>query len=218
MMTIPFSLSILMYHSIAVNPNDPHAIAPADFAQQMEALSRQNINVVDLEEGLRRLDRWVVNPSVVITFDDALRDFLVNAAPILKHHSFPATMFVPTQFVGGSAQWDSYDKRKPLLTWDELQAIRQMGFSIGSHTISHPKLIDCTADQLQTELADSLTVLQTRLVKITAILAYPGGHYGPREMAAACQSGYVGAVGVASRLANFPWTNRFRLRRRKWSQ
>jgi peptidoglycan/xylan/chitin deacetylase (PgdA/CDA1 family) len=93
-----------------------------------------------------------------------------------------------------------------------------LGFSIGSHTVSHPHLVNCDAGQLDLELRRSLETLRQRLPSVAPVLAYPGGFYGQREMRAARQAGYMGCVGVSSRLANYPWTNRYRLRRRKWTQ
>ena len=215
---MPLELSILMYHSIADNPKDPHAIRPADFERQMAALSRQKVRVVDLTAALRQLRQFNFERCVAITFDDALRDFLTYAVPILSAYRFPATMFVPTELVGKTAAWDSYDKSKALLSWDELQAVQRMGFSIGSHTVSHPRLVNCDGTQLDFELRHSLETLQAHLPTVAPILAYPGGFYGPREMHAAHDAGYIGCVGVSSRLANYPWTNRYRLRRRKWTR
>lgn len=211
-------LSILMYHSIADNPKDPHAVRPANFEQQMAELSRLNVRVVDLMEALPRLRQWHFERCVAITFDDALQDFLANAVPVLRAYCFPATMFVPTGLVGKTAAWDSYDKSKPLLSWDELQEVHRLGFSIGSHTVSHPRLINCDAIQLSFELRHSLEMLQEHMPSVAPILAYPGGLYGQREMDAARKAGYTACVGVSSRLANYPWTNRYRLRRRKWTQ
>src|SRR5690349_17819808 len=94
-------LRILMYHSIADNPKDIHAVPPAEFDKQMAELSQQSghgkMKVVSLIEGLRLLREGKAWQGLMaITFDDALRDFLANAVPILKKYDFPATMFVPT--------------------------------------------------------------------------------------------------------------------------
>jgi peptidoglycan/xylan/chitin deacetylase (PgdA/CDA1 family) len=216
-------LRILMYHSIADNPKDIHAIWPDEFDKQMAELSQQSkrgeVKVVGLMEGIRLLREgkaW--RGLMAITFDDALRDFLLNAVPVLKKYDLPATMFVPTNYIGGTAEWDSYDKSKPIMTWDELAEVSSQGFDIASHTLSHPRLINCDSQQLDYELSYSMETIHSHIPNAVPLLSYPGGFYGKREMQAAEQAGYVGCVGVSSRLANYPWTNRFRLRRRKWAQ
>ena len=207
---------ILMYHSIADNPKDPHAVHPEVFAAQMEQLASSGMRVVELERALRELSAWDGKCRVVISFDDAYCDFLANAAPVLRHYSFPAIVFAPTGLLGGSAAWDSYDKSKPLMDWDELGEVRRLGFDLAGHSVSHARLTECSDAELEREMCDSLGSLQARFDQIVPALAYPGGHFGPRERAAARRAGYVAAVGVTSRLANYPWTDLYALRRRKW--
>src|SRR5438132_348598 len=77
-------LRILMYHSISANPADPYAIPPDAFRRQMEHLRESGRQVVSLEEGLRCLqESSKVTRPVVLSFDDACRDFLTSALPVL---------------------------------------------------------------------------------------------------------------------------------------
>jgi len=64
-------------------------------------------------------------------------------------------------------------------------------------------------------LRGSLDELRKRLPEVVPLLSYPGGYFGKREMLAARAAGYAGAVGVASRLKNYFWTNPYHLRRRR---
>ena len=41
-------------------------------------------------------------PQLALTFDDGLASVLANAAPVLRHHGIPATMFVVTGWPTGS--------------------------------------------------------------------------------------------------------------------
>jgi peptidoglycan/xylan/chitin deacetylase (PgdA/CDA1 family) len=104
--------AILMYHSVA----PPEAAPYVDFAWRMSAecfeeqvrfLTRHR-RVVALSELVERL-RSGVDPepgTVVLTFDDGYRDNLEVAAPILRRHGAPATLFLATAYVGrGETQW-----------------------------------------------------------------------------------------------------------------
>lgn len=214
---IPSALRILMYHSIAHNPRDPHAVTPEAFEAQMYALAASGVRVVPLMEGIRAVRRLVSpQPMTAITFDDGYRDFLTHAAPILKRYSLPALLFIPTGLVGKTAQWDSYDRSKPLLDWDELREVERQGFDIASHSVSHPRLVDCDEVMLEYEYRDSMAELAIHLERVTPVFAYPAGYAGMREVTMARKTGYLAAVGVTSRMLNHPWTNPYRLRRQKW--
>ncbi len=51
------------------------------------------------QESIRRLNG---KPSCVLTFDDGWYDFYTNCFPILKAHGVPATVFLPTDFIGSN--------------------------------------------------------------------------------------------------------------------
>ena len=166
-----------------------------------------------------RLRQWKLEPkSVALTFDDAYEDFLADAVPILRQHSFAATVFAPTGLLGGTAKWDTYDKTKRLMDWSEMREVERLGHQVASHTVSHPRLTECDEAMLDRELRGSLDSLREHLSQPVPILSYPGGYFGRREMRAARRSGYVGAVGVASRWLNYPWTNPYHLHRKRWAQ
>ncbi len=213
-----FGLSILMYHSIADNPSDLHATPVELFARQMLALSNQGYRVLDLLDALKGLSQWKnIYRTVVLTFDDAYLDFLTNAVPILKERGFSATVFAPTGLLGGTSVWDTYDKTKRLLDWDGLKEVERLGFRVGSHTVSHRHLPECDAFDLDYELRSSLDVLGQHLRDVVPVLSYPGGNYGRREVHAAKHAGYVASVGVSNVRCNYPWSDPYRLRRRRGS-
>ncbi len=101
------NLQILVYHRI----NDENDLFfPATpikiFERQMDYLAH-NFNVCDLETAVDRLRRAdVPENAVVVTFDDGYRDNYLNAFPILKHFSIPATIFLATDAIDtGKVLW-----------------------------------------------------------------------------------------------------------------
>jgi peptidoglycan/xylan/chitin deacetylase (PgdA/CDA1 family) len=207
-------LTILMYHSIANNPSDPNAVSRGSFSAQMQYLADHHWKVVSLEEGMQRLQNGLgLRKFAVITFDDGYIDFLTTALPILQQFSYPATMFVPTGLVGGRAIWDSHDKSKELMNWEQVREVTRRGVAIGSHTITHAILTGCNDRTLEHELAGSLTSLRERFGSIYPALAYPSGAFSPREMQAAEKAGFVCGLGTCSRWGNGPGTPRLCLRR-----
>jgi peptidoglycan/xylan/chitin deacetylase (PgdA/CDA1 family) len=54
-------------------------------------------------------------PHCVLTFDDGWRDFYTNAYPLLKRYQIPATVFLPTDFIG-SESWFWMDRLAYLIS------------------------------------------------------------------------------------------------------
>lgn len=96
-----------------VLPDDPAPFSPnailqvrPDFLDYViERVRDLGIDIVSLDEALERLAApRKGRPFVVLTFDDAYRDNLRHALPILTRHEAPFTLYVPTAFVDGVGQ------------------------------------------------------------------------------------------------------------------
>ncbi|MCJ2178373.1 glycosyltransferase [Novosphingobium album (ex Hu et al. 2023)] len=187
-------LPILMYHRIA---NDgPEGLAqwrtlPAAFEQQLSWMRDngwQGITLSRLQETFER-GRALPERSVLLTFDDATRDFMDTALPLLHRYGFPSALFVPTGKVGQTADWDqSFGEAAPLLNWEEITALRFCDVEIGAHGIMHLPLTGLPSAQLLRELAGSRAVLQRVLDTPVTALAYPFGDFDPviRDVAETC--------------------------------
>ncbi len=114
-------LRVLTYHRIAEIDDRPWlntriiSATPSMFAQQMNFLSKK-FHVVSMENVLDsvRKNKCLPKRAVLITFDDAYRDFAENAWPILKRLNMPATIFVPTAYP---------DHPERLFWWDKLYQV-----------------------------------------------------------------------------------------------
>jgi len=93
-----------------VLPEDPPAFSPnailqirPDFLDYViERVRDLGIDIVTLDEAVERLAApKKPKPFVVLTFDDAYRDNLEYALPILLRHEAPFTLYVPTALVDG---------------------------------------------------------------------------------------------------------------------
>jgi peptidoglycan/xylan/chitin deacetylase (PgdA/CDA1 family) len=102
---------ILLYHRISAG-GDPQAlsVAPARFAQQMEALRKGKWTPIALGElvRLQQARKGIPRGSVAVTFDDGYLDNLLNARPVLERFDIPATVFVTTGKTGQDTPfwWD----------------------------------------------------------------------------------------------------------------
>jgi peptidoglycan/xylan/chitin deacetylase (PgdA/CDA1 family) len=144
--------------------------------------------------------------TVAVTFDDAHRSVLELARPVLDEVGFPATVFVPTDYAGTGAPmaWEGYDRwlgteHEPelrCLPWDDLLALQESGWEIGSHTCSHPHLTRLTDEELERELVESRHVCEARTGRPCVSFAYPYSDHDDRTVEATRRGGYGLAVTV----------------------
>jgi peptidoglycan/xylan/chitin deacetylase (PgdA/CDA1 family) len=139
--------------------------------------------------------------TLVVTFDDAYRSVLEFAAPVLRSLGLPGTVFVPTDFPGragpmtwaGIEEWlgGPFEDELTPLAWDELGALASVGWEIGSHTRSHPRLTQLGDAELAEELAGSKAALEEALGLPCTSIAYPYGDIDQRVVNATAAAGYL---------------------------
>ena len=182
--------AVVVYHAIGSVPRSaPHwngFVRPERFAAQMAYLAAHR-RVVDLDAILDG-DPSPGPPRVAITFDDAYRNVLEHAVPVLREHGFPATFFVSTKWIGASNGWDP---RGPLelMTGDELAELARSGFAVESHGHAHVDYARMEAAAAADDVRTSVERLTELLGRPPRYLAYP---YGRATAAAAAEAARLG--------------------------
>ena len=190
----------LMYHHISPEPTSVWHTHPDRLAETIAACVEAGYRFCHAREFLSGADK-----VAMLTFDDAYRCVLERAAPIVRAFDVPATLFVPTDFVG--KELDGY----PVLSWPELRALSDAGWSLQSHGCSHRPFTDLTAGQMRTELAKSKRILERQLGRPVDSFAYPFGMV-PQDagyLAALASSGYACAFLATGGPIRIPPDNRF---------
>lgn len=127
--------------------------------------------------------------TFTLSFDDAHRS-LLEVVDLLADRRVRPTVFVPTGYVGTSDEF---------LSWDELRFLRDRGWIIGSHSVSHPRMGWRLYDEddaayrrrLREECARSRETLERELGVDVALFAYPFGEDPPAAREAAAAAGYA---------------------------
>lgn len=204
---------ILMYHSVA--DQGPAELAPyrmpvAKFAEQLRYLRRHGYYSITVAEWARciREKRSLPGRPIILTFDDGYEDFLDNAWPLLERSDFTATLFVVTEKVGTSADWDELASAPlKLLGWDAVRKLADAGVEIGSHSASHKDFLTLTSEQVFDEGIRARDGLRASLGAEIDIIAFPWGRSDPAGREALRRGGYsVGLTteGGASTLTDDP--------------
>jgi peptidoglycan/xylan/chitin deacetylase (PgdA/CDA1 family) len=87
----------------AFAPNRGLEVTPEFLAQVLEALRRRDVDVVDLDEALHRLQQPDARRFAVFTFDDGYADSLRATLPVFERFEAPFTLFVTTGLIDGTA-------------------------------------------------------------------------------------------------------------------
>ena len=171
---------VLLYHRVSDEFRDGVTVGIEQFDQHMAYLAkRYPIASIDDVAAGRVPKTRDGKPVIAVTFDDGYRDNYENAVPILLRHRVPASFFVSTGMIGRDVGF-KHDLTKlgralPNMDWDQLREMRDMGFLIGSHTVSHLNCAKADEIQLKQELADSKKALELELGLEDVLFAYPFG-------------------------------------------
>lgn len=197
---------ILCYHGLSDSWPSPSAIPVERLERQLQHVLERGYRGITFSEAVSRPR----GKTVAVTFDDAYRSIGEHAGPLLSRLGVPATVFVPTQWVGRDAPmaWRGIDRyvggvhEAELLpmSWEEIASLADAGWEIGSHTRSHPDLTTLADDALDAELADSRADVEARLDRPCPAIAYPYGHVDARVIDAAGRAGYRTGAALPLRL------------------
>src|SRR5437660_179327 len=101
-------LSILILHRVLPKgdplfPNEPVA---TEFDELLRHI-KSTYNVLRLSDAIERLQAGSLpRRALSISFDDGYADNLSVAAPILRTHGLPATLFITTGYLDGGSMWN----------------------------------------------------------------------------------------------------------------
>jgi peptidoglycan/xylan/chitin deacetylase (PgdA/CDA1 family) len=198
---------VLCYHALSPTWDAALSTTPQLFERQLSTLVRRGYRGATFTEAVMAPPAERV---LCVTFDDAYRSVDRLARPILDRLQLPATVFAPTDQIGaeGPLRWSGIDRwiggphesELTPMSWQELRALVDHGWEIGSHTGSHPHLTQIDDASLESELTRSKAACERELNAPCTSLAYPYGDVDDRVVAAAARSGYTAAAALPGRL------------------
>jgi peptidoglycan/xylan/chitin deacetylase (PgdA/CDA1 family) len=168
--------AVITFHSIDDLPG-PLSYFPAGLEAMLDALAEAEIPILPL-------DRLLAGENgVSLTFDDGISTVFSTAMPILRERQLPAHVFVITKWVGGDNRWPGQPAESTpfkLMDWSQLEALRSAGFQIEAHTASHPDLRALSDAEIDAEMEEADTQIESRLGRRPRFFAYPYGYHDER--------------------------------------
>lgn len=163
-------------------------VTTANFDAQLALLHRlgyQTVTVAEIAAALRGEGTLPERP-IAITFDDGWAEQYSIAFPLLQKYGMKATFYVPSSYSTGGR----------VVTWEELEELRDAGMEIGAHTRKHVNLLAVSVADASYEISGSKSMLEAKLDITVESMAYPYGLYSGSTVALAQKAGYRAAVAL----------------------
>jgi peptidoglycan/xylan/chitin deacetylase (PgdA/CDA1 family) len=183
---------ILLYH--ALGPAQP-AITPQAFSAQLQWLAG-NAEVMSLS---RLLDAPGSGLQVALTFDDGYASLHELAEPLMRSFGMCGMVYLNTAHIG-------IDKRQPsdpglghypdqhFMTWHDVQALLDAGWSFGSHGVHHSDLARADLATRERELVDSRRTIEEKLQRPCEHFAFTWGRFNRGLQRQVRAAGYLSAA------------------------
>jgi peptidoglycan/xylan/chitin deacetylase (PgdA/CDA1 family) len=186
-----------------------YVVIEALFREQLARLEEKGIRGISVTEALRAptlphplTPTLPYRPGIAITFDDGSESDLIAAAPALKERGFNATFYAVPGLLG----------QRGYLSERQLRELSDLGFEIGSHSMTHAFLTDLDADRLHIEIVEAKDKLEQLLGRRVDHFACPGGRWNRHVSQIAELAGYR-SVATSRIAANPTSADPFRLAR-----
>lgn len=165
---------VLLFHSVDTS-RSPVSVSPDVLRYIIDWFVALGADFVPIER-LDSADFSTSQLKVAVTFDDAYESVLTHAAPILAEKGIPATVFVPTGYIGGLNSWDVGCSGIPELrvcNKSQLKELVSMGFMLGSHGVTHRPVTSWKRGDWKYELIASRECLEELVGKPVRSFSYP---------------------------------------------
>jgi peptidoglycan/xylan/chitin deacetylase (PgdA/CDA1 family) len=155
-----------------------YVVAERDFRRQLAWLNARQFGGLSVGEALG--GQAGEGPALAITFDDGCETDALTAAPLLSEAGFRATFYVVVGWLG-----------KPgYLAPAQVRELRDSGFEIGCHSMTHRYLTDLGPECLRAEVVEARRELEQILGQPVDHFSCPGGRWNARVARLAQTVGY----------------------------
>jgi peptidoglycan/xylan/chitin deacetylase (PgdA/CDA1 family) len=172
-------IPILLFHKIGYDPASGSMpwfyVSQAHFDSLLDTFKRKNYQSISIGDAVQA--ETSIGYRFVISFDDGYEGALRYAAPKLKEHGFAAIQFLVASRLGQRNEWDvGLDTRMERLMGEaQVREWLSLGFEIGAHTLTHPRLSTIPIREARNEIVGSKKRLEDVFGVRVKHFAYPYG-------------------------------------------
>ncbi len=189
---------VLLYHRLVNQSVEDDwaniAVQETVFRRQIEMLDHWGYTTITFEDFNLYLEGKLDLPRkpVIITFDDAYEEIHSVVRPILQKFGMRAVVFVVGDPSIRESVWDkNLGSVFKLLSEKQIIELKQDGFEIGSHSMTHPDLTHIPKEGVWQELLRSRMLLEILLNSPVRSFAYPYGLLNEPVKKMVAEAGYL---------------------------
>lgn len=140
------------------------------------------------------VEKEVLEPLISFEDDTKKNDAQAALSAALRHSSpsdIPEIMSSLSEQLNVELQLSG--REHPLMSWQQINDLKNRGFDIGGHTATHVNLGEAQASDYQAEIFDAKSNLEKELGQVAPTFAYPYGsfaHYTEEASQAVKEAGY----------------------------
>jgi len=175
-------LPILMYHKVSESEADGITISTEKLKQQFEFIRRKGYQTLSFDElaAAIKIGKPLPKHPLILTFDDAYRNFMEHAVPLLKTYGFKASVFIPVGYMGKTNSWDNGSD--PILSAAEIKELANTGgIEFGIHSFLHRSYAELDPAGMENDLDLCIQTLGYHNIPFVHVLAYPYGGYPKKD-------------------------------------
>jgi peptidoglycan/xylan/chitin deacetylase (PgdA/CDA1 family) len=207
---------VLTYHHVGPRPFGVRLkglfVSPKLFRRQLAELKTAGFSSSSMRA--ITLPRVEGRHRVYVTFDDGFRDVFEHALPILQELGFCSIVFLASEMIGKTNEWQQRagDVTVPLMDEAQIRDWLAAGQEIGSHTRTHPWLTRLSAEQAKEEIFTSKRTLEDKFGVPVEHFCYPYGDWNASVRSLVQAAGYRTACTTEAGV-NGPETSAYELKR-----
>ena len=193
----PVTVPILLYHHVRASaPLVRYSLDARRFETQLDDLVAHEYHTITMQDLVNAIRTGAPLPErpVLITFDDGNRDVLDQAFPRMRARGMVGVIYVVGNRIGADG----------FLTREDLRSLRDAGWEIGSHGMTHVALSDLPAETLADEIEGSKTAIEAALGEPIHSFAYPFGVITEESLLLVIRAGYTSGAGLGIRNEHRP--------------
>lgn len=137
---------------------------------------------------LKFCQQYQPKKTITISFDDGYKNLIENAIPLLYDWGIPATIFACPGI--GRIPSDPTDHNFDMMSHEDVKWVSDLGFDIGSHTMTHKSIPTLSDGQKMVEMDQSRKLLQQITGQRIDMFCFPYAQWDINSLELAKRAGY----------------------------